>query len=71
MDDAIRPIDYDDLKRRISAEIGKVLHELAAEKGMSYDDFREYFFAKLRRNSRVNTKPKRRAGRTALRRKTR
>jgi hypothetical protein len=61
MNTEIKPIDYDDLKRRISEEIGKVLHELAAKKGMSYDEFREYFFAKLRRNSRSNKKRKRRS----------
>ena len=64
-------IDYADLKRRISEEIGKVLHELAAKKGMSYDEFREYFFAKLRRNSRSNAKRKRRAGKAVRKRQAR
>ena len=59
MDDIqLNPIDYDDLKRRISEEIGKVFHELAAEKGMSFDEFRAYFFAKLRRQSRAKAKRK-------------
>jgi hypothetical protein len=47
----LNPIDYDELKRCISEEIRKVFRELAAEKGMSFDEFREYFFAKLRRQS--------------------
>ena len=69
MTDDIEPIDYDDLKRRISEAIGKTFHELAAQKGMSYDEFREYFFAKLRSNSRLNPKRKRRAGKTVRKRK--
>ena len=71
MDDSIEPIDYDDLKRRISEEIGKVFHKLAAKKGMSYDEFREYFFAKLRRNSRSNTEGRRRARKTKRKRAAR
>lgn len=62
MDDIqLNPVDYDDLKRRISEEIGKVSHELAAKKGMSFDEFREYFFAKSERQSRLKTKRKARA----------
>jgi cytidylate kinase len=60
-------IDYDDLKRRISEAIGKTFHELAAEKGMSFDEFREYFFAKLRRESRLKTE--RKAGTRRVKRK--
>ena len=67
----VKPIDYDDLKRRIAEEIRKVFHELAAQKGMSYDEFREYFFAKLRSNSRLNPKRKRRAGKTVRKRTAR
>jgi cytidylate kinase len=54
-------IDYADLRRRISEEIGKTFHELAAKRGMSFDEFREYFFAKLRRQSRLKAKRKIRA----------
>jgi len=64
---AIDPIDYDDLKRRISEAIGKTFHELAAKKEMSFDEFREYFFAKLRRESRL--KAKRKAGPRKVKRK--
>lgn len=64
-------IDYDDLKRRISEEIGKVFHELAAEKGMSFDEFREYIFAKLRRQSRSKAKRKTCARKTKRKRKAR
>ena len=71
MTDDIKAINYDDLKRRISEEIHKVFLELAAKKGMSYDEFRKYFFAKLRRNSRSNTKRKRRARKTLRKQKAR
>ena len=64
MDIDLNPIDYADLKRRISEEIGKVFHELAAKRGMTYDEFREYFFAKLRRQSRSKAKRKARARRS-------
>jgi cytidylate kinase len=63
----LNPIDYDDLKRRISEAIGKTFRELAAERGMSFDEFREYFFAKLRRESR--SKAKRKAGTHNVKRK--
>jgi hypothetical protein len=71
MNTEVDSIDYDDLKRRISEAIGKTLHELAAKKGMSYDEFREYFFAKLRRNSRSNRKRKRRTSKAERKRKAR
>jgi cytidylate kinase len=71
MDIHLNPIDYHDLKRRISEEIGKVFHDLAAEKGMSVDEFREYFFAKLRRQSRSKAKRKTRPLKPKRQRKAR
>jgi len=65
MDDHLEPIDYDDLKRRIVKEVRAVFRELAAEKGMSVDEFRDYFFAKLRRQSRSSAKRKGRARKQA------
>jgi len=67
----LNPIDYDELKRRISEAIGKVFHELAAKKGMTYDQFREYFFAKLRRQSRSKAKRKARPQKSKRRQKPR
>jgi len=71
MNSEIELIDYADLKRRISEAIGKTFHELAAERGMSFDEFREYFFAKLRSQSRRKAKRKAGIGKAKRRRKVR
>jgi hypothetical protein len=67
MNTEIEPIDYDDLKRRISEAIGKTFHELAAERGVTLDEFREHIFARFRRESRL--KAKREAGTRRVKRK--
>jgi cytidylate kinase len=71
MDIDPNPIDYDDLKRRISEAIGKTFQELAAKRGMTFDEFREYFFAKLRRQSRSKVKRKARSRKSKRQRQAR
>jgi hypothetical protein len=42
VENAVNPIDYDDLRRRFAEEIRTVLRELAAEKGMSRTEYVEF-----------------------------
>jgi hypothetical protein len=44
----IKPIDYDDLSRRIAEEIRVILRELAAERGMSRDQYVEHLMGPSR-----------------------
>jgi hypothetical protein len=53
--------DYDELKREIAEAVRATLRELAAENGMSYEDFCDEFFGRTKRR-RVN-KRKGRTGR--------
>jgi hypothetical protein len=56
MNHGLEPHDYDDLKRRVSAAIRATFQELADENGMSFHDYVDDFFRRLKSRQRLKNK---------------